>query len=757
MNDQIQAGRTVEGLLRRARARLDRLVLVHGVASVLAAAALWLLVAYALDRALELPAPIRVFHLVLLAAIPAATAWRALLRPWKARPDDEGLAVLVERERPELSSLLVSAVQLARRPEGDPSLVAATVARAEAAARELDLSGLYDTRPARTRSLWLGAALFACGLAAWTDAEGVRIFVARMAGADVQWPRSTRLALELEGGTPVDPAVPLVRRVARGSDVSVVVRAEGETPDEVELVWSDGRTQTLAATGRGDFRAQLRAVAQDMEFWVRGGDDLDDQPRAKLFVLVPPDVASIAIAVEPPAYARLAPSLVRDGDAKVLQGSRVVVHVLAEPAGTRGAARLEPEGREIALLEGPFPVAEGETPVQGLSFSFVAESTTRFRFALKDANGLENPDPGLYGVDVLEDRAPRVETTSPSRADHDTTAQGWLALRARAEDDFGLSAIELRLEPLQGDALVLPLEHAELDPAVLAADRGAAELPRALWSVRERLSVASLFAAGACQPGAAADLLVVARDVREPQAKETRSTPVRVRVLSDDEFLRRLQDRLARAQTAANTLAELLRAKEAELRELGAALRSDDPESADAAGVNAAAAGVRRAQGDARSLARELCSTASALLYARIEDRADAALPLLDAEDEAARGVDRELWTRLDALAGAGQLGNGLAAKLVEIAALSTSISEAHAAAAAAAIKEAEEAVDAPRLATLVAGAADAERRALEGVEQLLSRLAEWDTLQSVLNLTRDILEAQKNLVERTRQAEQDK
>lgn len=757
MDQSRTKGRAVDELLRRARAKLDRLVLVHGAASVLAAAALWLLAAYALDRALELPAPIRVFHLALLCAIPAAAAWHALLRPWRARPDDEQLAVLVERRHPELSSLLVSAVQLSRRPDGDPALVGATVARAEEAVRALDLSDLYDARPARRRAAWLAAALAACTLAAWLDADGVRIFAARMAGADVQWPRSTRLEMALEGGTPVDPAVPLVRRVARGSDIAVVVRAEGETPEQVELVWTDGRVQTLAATGRGDFRAALRAVGEDMEFWVRGGDDMDDQPRARLVVLVPPDVASIAIQVEPPAYAGIAPSLVRDADTKVLQGSRVVVHALADPAGTRGMVRMEPEGREIPLVAGPFPVPEGAQPVEGLSFSFTAEATTRFRFALKDSNGLENPDPGLYGIDVVEDRAPRVETTSPARADHDTTAQGWLALRARAEDDFGLSAMELRVEPLQGDALTSPLAAAALDPSTLAAERGAAELPRALWSVRERLAVASLFAPGACQPGAAADLLVVARDVRTPAPKESRSTPVRLRVLSDDEFLRRLQDRLARAQTATTALSELLRAKDAELRELAAVAGSDAPEAADASAVNAAAAGVRRSQGDARALARELCGTASALLLARIEERADAALPLLDGEDEAARGVDRELWSALERLADAGQLGNGLAAKLVEIAALSTSISEVHAAAAAAAIKEAEEAADAARLRTLAVSAADHARRALEESEQLLSKLAEWDTLQSVLNLTRDILEAQKTLAERTRQAEQDK
>jgi hypothetical protein len=37
-------------------------------------------------------------------------------------------------------------------------------------------------------------------------------------------------------------------------------------------------------------------------------------------------------------------------------------------------------------------------------------------------------------------------------------------------------------------------------------------------------------------------------------------------------------------------------------------------------------------------------------------------------------------------------------------------------------------------------------------VEKLLEMLAEWDNYQSILSLTRDILNGQKNLSERTRE-----
>ncbi len=743
------------GLLARARARLAGIVLLHGAASTMLAALGWLLVAYLLDRSLELPAAIRLFHLLLFAAIPLFVLWREWWRPWRARPRDEELAVLVERAHPSLASVLVSAVQLERRPEGSRELVAATVARAEAAARGLDLAGVFDPSKARQRLRWSFAALAAVALVGWLDAQGARIFLARIAGAEVSWPRRTELVLEIRAGTPVDPADPLVRRVARGSDVPVVVVARGETPEEVVLHDSSGRRQVLAATARGNFGALVRGVSQDVELWATGGDDQDEGPKAKLIVLVPPDVAGVALEIEPPAYAKLASSLSFDGAAKALQGSRVRVHVLPSPPDARGVARLEPDGRALDLAPARYPADTESAPAkQGLSFEFVAEATTRFRFELTDSNGLSNPDPGLHGIDVIEDKAPRIELSAPARSDLDTTAQGLVALRARIEDDFGVAQVELSCEPVEGDPLLVPLEAARLDPATLASERPASELPRDLRAVVRRLEAAELFAPGACAPGAACDLVVVAHDIKEPQPRTTRSQPVRLRVLSDDEFLRRIQDRLTRAQGSATSLAELLRSKESEWRELETVLAAAVAEETSAA-VSAAAAGARRVQGEARSLARELCSTAEAILLARIEERALAAVAQLDGLSSDARRADLAGWTRLAEQATGGAFGNGLAPKLVEIAALSASISEIHATEATEALAGAESSNADAQAAT--AQALRSTRSALEETERLLSKLAEWDTLQSVLNLTRDILEAQKNLAERTKQGAQAK
>jgi hypothetical protein len=56
-----------------------------------------------------------------------------------------------------------------------------------------------------------------------------------------------------------------------------------------------------------------------------------------------------------------------------------------------------------------------------------------------------------------------------------------------------------------------------------------------------------------------------------------------------------------------------------------------------------------------------------------------------------------------------------------------------------------------------VLAAFEAQSRALDDLEALVDRLAEWDNFQSVLSLTRDILNRQKALSERTKRYAQDK
>jgi len=256
-------------------------------------------------------------------------------------------------------------------------------------------------------------------------------------------------------------------------------------------------------------------------------------------------------------------------------------------------------------------------------------------------------------------------------------------------------------------------------------------------------------------------LVVRALDAAEPKAHEGRSTPLRVRIVAPEEFLRRIQDRLARAQSQTAALLELQREKRRLALEMLTALTSDAPGSDETQSELALAlTGERRVQGDARSLARELSGAAESVLYARLDERAGAALEILDAAlaQSITRGFDPEPWRELARATRGGEVaGSGLTAKLIDIAAIALEISEDLSASAVAELSRAQDASDLDKVRAHLAAAEKSQAAVVERLERLLERLAEWDNFQSVLGLTRDILNGQKSLSERTRQTAKDK
>jgi hypothetical protein len=761
----------IEALLSSLRRRILVLVLVHGVGTLFAVLTAWLAFAYLADWALRVPRPVRIFHGLVVLGVVAYFLWREFLRPLRAMPDRTGLALLAERANPELRELLVSAVQFqdarARRPDGAPLLVEEVLAQAERAAAGVDLAPILDRETPRARFV-LGAlgtaAIVAFACLRPTEAG---IFVDHLLGGERPWPRRTRLLVEvppIEGATIVESSDERLHlRVARGTDVPVRILAEGVAPEEV-LLSLEGREDVPLSRGAGNtYRTLLRGLQENVVFWATGGDDQDDVPRVEIDVLQPPDVEGLAIEIRPPEYAHVAPSLVFEGETEVLQGSELVIHALPSPAGARGKIRLLPEDALAELVPTPFPndptLGDGVEPRTGLSHALQAQASFGYRIELVDETGLSNPDPGLHRVLVREDQAPEVELAAPGRTEVEVVSGGALPLRVFARDDLGVLTLEWRVRDAEAAPEVAPVLAGTLPvPGEVDASGGAPRPPR-LARGAERIEVADL--GGDAAPVAVDKgflLEVVARDERQPTANEGRATPVRVRVVSHETLLRRLQERLARARMDAIALSELQREKRARLVDLVAALDADGRTSSEAQAKNALLGGQRRVQSDSQALLGALAETAEEVLYARIDDKANG---LLLAHDERMRALDpkgfpsapwRELVRSIQ-----DERGSGLALGMIRLVGLALSIAEDDAQAAVLALEEAERATDRGATLDALARAEGFQASALAHIEGLLEELKAWDNFQNVLSLLRDVLARQKNLRERTQRFASDK
>lgn len=752
----------LEGLLERIRRRLVLASGLQGLGVLLVAAALWALFAFVADWGLSVPRVVRVMHGVLLFLLPAAAAWWFGWRMLRALPNRAHLALFAERADPDTHEELVSAVQFQEDPRAvsplEESLRQRVLERAEARAANLDPRSLFDLR--RPAGLLAGGFLAWIGLggALASQPEYAIAFFNRMLGGDHPWPQRTVLSIEVplaDGRARVEreSGGVLSVQVARGTDVPVLVRAEGQVPRDVWLDFGTGRRVPLAAAGQGSFRTVLPKVQENLVFRALGGDDRGLTTRVRLEVLQAPEILGVALEVQPPAHTGLPAERIVDRDARVVAGSRLSLVILTDPPDVTASALLLPENRREPLLSRPYPPSPGDAPgdavALGHGFEFTAERSLRLRFELTDERGLTNPDPGLLAIDVVPDRPPEVELLAPMRSDVETTAIGAVALRVRAEDDFGLTTLGWRARAGADDSAVAEGEFELLPPPGETQGPGT---PRRAQGHR-RIDLADL---GEALPGGLEgrtfSLEGFARDNQAPVAEGT-SPRVRVRVLGQDELLRRVQERLGRIQTQATQLAHLQRERRARVEELLETLAGEDNlDGVDGRAVQGALHGQRRVEGDAEALVRELAGVLELALYARLDDKAGALLDTLDEllAAEPGRSFRLEPWSAL--VARAGEMTQaGFAGHLVGLVGLGLDVRQAGAAEASAALERASQVSSASERRRELMAALDAQSRTLESIEDLLERLSEWDDFQSVLALTRDLLERQRNLRERTR------
>lgn len=761
----------LNALLRRLRGSLSRGVLLHGVGTVVAAGAAWLLFMYAADRLLRLPAPVRILHLTVLAGGTLYLLRRSLFQHVRALPGRAELAMLAERavDRDRQQDLFVSAVQLdGSVPADSPAaeLVRDVAARAEELAASVDLRRVTDGRGPRRRMATALVALAAAAAGLSAEPAMARIFAARMLGANVAWPRATTLEVTVPDDAPglevqrPDEEMILVR-AARGSDVPLLVTALGDQPEFVTVTFESGTSIEVGPSGPGQYRTLLPSLQESTSLTVVGGDDDRRVPKIVVEVLQPPDIAGLAFVIEPPAYAGLPIRTESETKVSVLAGSRVTVHVKTDPVDATGIARTFPDDQVRELESVPFPrlgpaPTEGEAPdpSPGLSFSDVMLQSLRFRVELTDAAGLGNPDPALFGIEVVPDRRPELLVLAPGRSETEVVESGVVPLRVLVRDDFGVGGVRLEGRDAATDEV---LDSRPLDVTMVADPTTASEgRTRVAALASTPMEVKALFPAAESLVGSVTALFVEAKDSREPEPNVSRTSALLVRVVSTDEFMRGQRDGLSAAAEAVERLDRTMEPAKRDLQALLASLSGDAAELPDPGALVRAANEARRQRGDLRSIARDLSGLAEAMIYSRLDERSGALerrlVELTAASTE--RSFDDEAWAAISDELAAGQLGNPeRAGDLVRIVGLAL---EATGPRMEAWISSLEAVRDAGDLESASSALAEADLRLTElraTMDRLTGELGEWDSLQSVLSLTRDILSRQKNLKERTRKA----
>jgi hypothetical protein len=456
--------------------RLRLLVRLYSLAEGLAAVAIvvglgfWL--GLAMDWLLEPSPAVRVAIEAATAVGVLVVAWRYIGRRAIAPLPGDSLALLVERQYPELREGLITTVQAvdfedADRPDFSRhdyshvgvsrKLIEATSRRAAEAVGRVRLRRVFDMRPLARKGSAAVLLLGGIALFALVQRPAFDFWLERLQLSEELWPRRVKLTAV---GFEDREAAPVVN-VARDDDFELVVLAaltDGHTaPAEVDVRWrqpevgSRGGGPMLkigeASPGR-DGAQQYKynvKVTSDLEFDVIGGDDRIRNLR--LHAVERPAVTRVWLEVEYPKYMQREPrSIPVSGRAELPEGARAVCKLEANKPLASVTVRDAAEQANLATDLAKDQPRQFSFPIEP------AKADRAFLITMHDKDGVENRDPFRLALAVAPDQPPEVSIQLRGIGTA-VTPQATIPLAGHVTDDYGLDEawFEYQIDEGQND------------------------------------------------------------------------------------------------------------------------------------------------------------------------------------------------------------------------------------------------------------------------------------------------------------------
>ena len=364
-------------------------------------------------------------------------------------------ALEVEKRHPELSSLLVSYMQLKPEPdahEGNVSqdLIKAMRDQAIEFSRPIDFKDIVDLGQLRKIGAVAVALFLIFSIAGIFNREHTGVLFQRLLGKDAEYPTNTVITGTSEnltirvGGEPVITAT-----VAEDGDIPENGRLFVKDKNSSEAVWKEVPMKR-SEDPTNKFSFKLKPVDRDTLFYVKIGDDRSEQ--YTINVITAPRIENVDIALQYPEYMNRDAGTFDDLNLEVPENTTVkwtircntpvsswevlVPSDWGEQTAENKTGESDPETDKdapkfrsiLADLDEAGTTATFEIPVaKALKYSF--------RWTEK-ANGFQYEDV-QYGVKVTTDGLPDVDLIEPREVGYATVGKV-VKMEAKGTDDIGL-------------------------------------------------------------------------------------------------------------------------------------------------------------------------------------------------------------------------------------------------------------------------------------------------------------------------------
>ena len=412
-----------------------------GVAMLLGGLVLALGIGMAADWFLDLPWAVRLLLFLGYLAAAGHIIWHRILIPFLRQPDDDDIALLVERGNSPFGTRLIAALQLTRPgalQSGEaPALVRALVSETERLAEPVDFTAVICTRQLRRLVGWAVVIIGIGGVVFWKGEEVSRDLLSRaFLSREVEVPRKTRI-----GQTSGD------LRIARGDNVNLFALAKGVVPERAKLVlkFTSGRTQEFlldgSQTNRAHFAQAMENVQDTFDYTFHIGDGKSRSARVE--AIERPGIAKLDATQIYPEYTGLGTVRRSLGDLTLLVGSKLNLTLTPTKEVAKGAV-LVTSSTNAAPITLPLLVNPKNAREVQVSIPITSEALTGFSIHLEDKYGFRSKDDAVYRLEVLPDRAPVVRITYPERKEDLITQRATVLIGFEAVDDFAVKQLFLR-------------------------------------------------------------------------------------------------------------------------------------------------------------------------------------------------------------------------------------------------------------------------------------------------------------------------
>lgn len=392
-----------------------------------------------------------------LAGVAAATLWVFWLAPLKLI-GSRSLIRSVGDRRPELKPYLEPAWELSQGrtvPHTSEGLRAAHLDRVESLLESLDPAPVFEGAPSRRtgRGFLLAAAFTGAGLPwAWDPSSSFeRILTpwresplehhAEILPGSARVPWGAEVTLRFKPSSA--PNTPPFREIRPALRLRTPQGGWRESPWDTAEPMGKLEARSPAGGGaaeRGEWLYRIPALVEVVEYQMRWRG-----LASRTYSLTPvayPHLERVVVRVRPPAYAgRPLQELQGAGALTALSGSWV--EIVGQPSQPLERAHLALElGRTGARFLPLEKSSSGERRVL-----FQIQESGHYSFELEGEEGVKDPRPARYPIQVLEDEPPQVDLLSPA-FDVEADSKDPLPVTYEAQDDLGLSRVDLLYKTL---------------------------------------------------------------------------------------------------------------------------------------------------------------------------------------------------------------------------------------------------------------------------------------------------------------------